>query len=116
LTIRGKEAASRIHTNLSFIQYPAAARRFFPSNFPKSPVIPNSDKPELAEVWRDEGSPTHSRILIEKMCIKNSRGQGDEALVKVINNNIKKVGQSGVKWIIFIYFSLLFKKRGWPHS
>jgi len=72
LTIKWKEAASRKHTNLSFIQYPAAARRFFPSNFPKSPVIPNSDKPELAEVWRDEGSPTHSRILIEKMCIKIS--------------------------------------------
>jgi len=34
-----------------------AARRFFPSNYPKSPVIPNSDKPELAEVCRDEGSP-----------------------------------------------------------
>jgi MraZ protein len=30
---------------------------------------------------------------------------------KVFNNNIKKVGQSGAKWIIFIYFNILFQKR-----
>ena len=34
--------------------------------------IPNSDKSELAEVWRNEGSPSHSRNLIKKMCIEIS--------------------------------------------
>jgi hypothetical protein len=50
------------------------------------------------------------------MRLTGRRGQGDEARLKVINNNVKKVGESGVRWIIFTYFSLLFKKRGWPHS
>jgi len=66
---REKEAASRKNTH-PFILYPAAARCFFPSYFPKIPVIPNSKKPELAEVWRNEGSPSKSRNLIRTICIK----------------------------------------------
>jgi hypothetical protein len=62
-----------------------AARHFFPSYFPKSPVIPNSDKPELAEVWRDEGSPSHSRIIIEKMCIKISLLKEGKSIWRIFN-------------------------------
>jgi hypothetical protein len=29
--------------------------------------IPNSNKSELAEIWRNEGSPYHSRKLLIKM-------------------------------------------------
>jgi hypothetical protein len=64
-----------------------AAHRFFPSYFPKSPVIPNSDKPKLAEVWRDEGSPSHSRILVEKMYIKTSLLK-DVRLIWLIYNTL----------------------------
>jgi hypothetical protein len=35
-----------------------ANRRFFLLCPTKQPVIPNSDKPELVEVWRNEGSPS----------------------------------------------------------
>jgi hypothetical protein len=35
---------------------------------------------------------------------------------KVINKNQKKVEESGVKWIIFSYFSVFIEKeRLWPH-
>lgn len=34
---------------------------------------------------------------------------------KVINKKIKKVGQSGVKWIIFLYFSVLLLKTVYGH-
>jgi len=35
---------------------------------------------------------------------------------KVINKKLKKVEQSGGKWIFFAYFSFLYaKERSWPH-
>jgi len=68
-TCRGKEAASRNRVKDKWKIITSAARRFFSYYFPKNPVIPNSEKPELAEVWRNEGSPYHSRYLVKTICI-----------------------------------------------
>jgi hypothetical protein len=58
--------------NSKFIFLRAYRRFFLPPYEPKQPVIPNSEKPELAEVWRNEGSPSHSRNLTKKLCTKIS--------------------------------------------
>jgi hypothetical protein len=50
MTNRGKEAACRNSVQDKWKIGMFAARRFFPSYCPQSPVIPNSEKPELAEV------------------------------------------------------------------
>jgi hypothetical protein len=44
--------------------------------YPKIPVIPNSDKSELAEIWRNEGSPSQCRNLNKKDVYKDYRGRG----------------------------------------
>jgi hypothetical protein len=70
----GKEAASRKHTNLSFIQYPAAARRFFPPNFPKalSSRIPTNRSLRRFGGMRDPLGL--SRIFIKYKPVKNITG------------------------------------------
>ena len=47
------------------------------SNVPQNTLsIPNSDKSELAKVWRNEGSPSHSRNLLKRMWCKIRAGAG----------------------------------------
>jgi hypothetical protein len=44
-------------------------------------VKEGKEKPELAQVRRNEVSPSHSRNLIKKMCIKGSPSKGGETLL-----------------------------------
>jgi hypothetical protein len=39
--------------------------------YPKITCHPESEKPEPAEVWRNEGSPSHSRNLYNKDVYKD---------------------------------------------
>jgi hypothetical protein len=53
---------------------------------PKLPVIPNSDKPELAEVWRNEGSPSYSRDLYKKDVNKDELQKEGKLNILIFNN------------------------------
>ena len=58
----------------------------------KLPVIPNSDKSELAEFWRNEGSPSQRRNL-KKMCIETrlQLGVGDNKhIIRALARDFQK--------------------------
>jgi hypothetical protein len=50
---------------------------------PQSPVIPISDKPEPAEVRRNEGSPSHSRNLYKKDLYKDELQKEEKNTLRI---------------------------------
>ena len=55
----GKEEAAIRNKKFSIFERFRSNRRFFLPSYTQKLVIPNSDNPELAEVCRNSGSPSH---------------------------------------------------------